>query len=477
MDNAIAFIVGNNDYQCGSDRNKLDNAVNDAKCISDKLFRLGFQTICKTDCTGEDFERHLLEFHERIQNCDVALFYFSGHGLQIEGQNHLCMIDTSFADSISAKHTSCKLDEVIDYMQDGPCRIKILIIDACRDNPLPERGINAGLAPIKAPKGTLIAFSTSPGERAQDGGYGKNSIYTGALLKHLDDRNIKIEEFFKRVRTTVDTLTKGKQTSWEHTSMIGEFCFNSGQIVHSMSNPYSEIVVCPCNFISDGSEIHELISSIRILDWNVQNPAIENLWRYHPSKFDKDSQFLLGRALYAAAEYNNSFPALNIFERLEEWLKKWQDGDNNHVLNGMLFQIYFDDEGHLHKEIRSSKINELCNLEGNRNYENSFNFIAAQLEPYADRLFYIPSMEATSTAVNLNFIEGKYGETIVNVIEFNGENVYSDNDPFREGSSINELKDKLGYAMCVPKKHLTLNYSFPEDCRFVEIPRWIRRKG
>jgi uncharacterized caspase-like protein len=80
-------------------------------------------------------------------------------------------------------------------------------------------------APIFAPKGTIIAFSTSPGEKAMDYGAGRNSIYTGSLLNHINDTNVPIEDFFKRVRTSVFTLSNGKQTSWEHTSLIGNFLF------------------------------------------------------------------------------------------------------------------------------------------------------------------------------------------------------------------------------------------------------------
>ena len=207
------------------------------------------------NCNNEHFERDVRSFSDDLKSYDVGLFYFSGHGLQIDGQNYLTSLDTNFSDSISVKHTSIPLKEVMDYMQNDKTLIKILILDACRNNPLPERGTNLGLAPIYAPKGTIIAFSTSPGETAMDYGAGKNSIYTGSLLNHIDDRNIPIEDFFKRVRTSVYTLSNGKQTSWEHTSLIGNFCFNSGQLIHSPKIPYREDCVIDKTFESHGTKI------------------------------------------------------------------------------------------------------------------------------------------------------------------------------------------------------------------------------
>ena len=132
------------------------------------------------------------------------------------------------------------LNHVMDRMHKASPRIKILILDACRNNPFRNARMVAteGLAPIHAPKGSIIAFSTSPGETARDDGFGKNSIYTGALLKHINEPEVPIEAFFKRVRETVSGYTKQKQTSWEHTSLIGEFSFNSGQLTHSEKVPY-----------------------------------------------------------------------------------------------------------------------------------------------------------------------------------------------------------------------------------------------
>ncbi|NEN24196.1 caspase family protein [Cryomorpha ignava] len=276
--NALALVIGNAEYS--QEKDKLVNAVNDAEDIAQKLLNLGFTVITAINCTTESFDRQIRKFGEDLKKYDIGLFYFSGHGLQIKGRNYLTAINTSFADDISATHTSLPLDEVIDYMQAAKPNINILILDACRDNPLPSqyRGIlPQGLAPIYAPKGTIIAFSTSPGEKAMDFGSGRNSIYTGSLLNHIDDSNISIEDFFKRVRTSVYSLSEGKQTSWEHTSLIGTFCFNSGQLVHSVDLPYKAEYISDEDFESDGSKILDIVKNLRERNWPVQNKAINNV--------------------------------------------------------------------------------------------------------------------------------------------------------------------------------------------------------
>ena len=144
--NAIALVIGNNSYS--EEHNRLIRAVKDAECVAEKMLRLGFKVSLETDSTVENFDRRLQEFEKDSKNYEVALFYYSGHGLEIEGQNYLTGVDTSFVDATSAKHTSIPLTEVIDRMRSKSLKIKILILDACRNNPLPDRGINKGLAPV-----------------------------------------------------------------------------------------------------------------------------------------------------------------------------------------------------------------------------------------------------------------------------------------------------------------------------------------
>ena len=404
--NALALVLGNANYACEKDR--LINALNDADDFGQKLLNLGFVINKIQDCNKEEFERAIRQFGEDLKKYDIGLFYFSGHGLQIDGKNYLTSIDTSFADSISAKHTSFPLDEIIDYMHTANPIIKILILDACRDNPLPNqfRGIlGEGLAPIYAPKGTIIAFSTSPGERAMDYGAGRNSIYTGALLNHIDDLNISIEDFFKRVRTTVYTHSNGKQTSWEHTSLIGNFCFNSGQLIHSVDLPYKEEHIADANFISNGTEIDEIIEKLRSHDWYKQQPAIQKLLTADKKKIDESYRFLLGRNILQTA-LGGEFSANSIFKNLDNWLRDWFIGDENHVLNGILFEIYFDSKGQFRQtNFKNGLIDEIFKLQTVKKYKKSIEFIHKQLLPFSEFIFYVPSNPSVTLPIEVTFEE------------------------------------------------------------------------
>lgn len=476
--NALAFIIGNANYNEG--HNKLINAVNDAEDFSSKLLTLGFVVMKSTDCTNDSFDRDIRKFSEELKKYDVGLFYFSGHGLQIEGKNYLTSIDTSFADTISAKHSSIPLDEVMDYMQQEKTSIKILILDACRNNPLRNRGINAGLAPIHAPKGTIIAFSTSPGETAMDYGAGRNSIYTGSLLNHIDDQNIYIEDFFKRVRTSVFTLSKGKQTSWEHTSLIGHFCFNSGQLIHSVDLPYKKEYIADKDFVSNGSLIDETIVLLKSYNWANQNSAIKQLNSITNANVDINRRFLLGRNLLQTA-IGGEFSAIAIFKDLANWLNSWFSGKDNHVLNGILFEIYFNSEGKFRqKNNKSGLIDEIFELEENKRFESSFNFIQEQLELFRDFIYYIPSatpvtlpVEVLIQEVEEDFLGHKFKEKYLDSIKIHGVeimNAYNGSRIMGSGDvTYSKFIEKLHIELCVPKKRLRISTNEP-DVKTFKIP-------
>jgi len=404
------------------------------------------------------------------------LFYFSGHGLQIKGINYLTAIDTNFADDISATHTSFPLDEIINYMQAAKPIIKILILDACRDNPLPSqyRGINQdGLAPIYAPKGSIIAFSTSPGEKAMDYGAGRNSIYTGSLLNHIDDINVPIEDFFKRVRTSVYTLSHGKQTSWEHTSLIGNFYFNSGQLVHSVDLPYKNEHIVDELFDSSGSEIDEIIRKLKSYDWYKQSPAIKKLARIDKSSIDESTRFLLGRNILQTA-VGGEFTANSIIKNLDEWLKDWFTGGENHVLNGILFEIYFNSKGQFRqKDFKDSLIYDIFKLEKVERYKPSFDFIKSQLTPFHEYLYYIPSSPPTTLPIELQFDEEKFmredvEKTAHRLISIKLHDVeilepYSGNDYDTISVSYDQFREKLREVLCVPLNRLRLSMNIEEE--------------
>jgi len=306
----LALIIGNNEYHDGA---KLTNAVNDAMAISEVFERLGFDTIVKYNCTAKDYCDLLADFENRISNYDASIFYFAGHGYELDGENFLASIDCQIPPSnkYHAGQNSIRLSEFLDIYKKNTNKINIAIIDACRRSF--ERSGNTVLAPIFAPKGTLLAFSTSPNEGASDAGFEGHSIYTGALLKYIGREHLSIEELFKKVRKTVYALSEGKRTTWEHTSLINDYYFNIGQLVHSVDIPYDEKVVKDIDYC-EIDEFGNLISEVKSQNWNKQNPAIEKLLSIPVDKLNKNQLFILGRNLLQAS--SAAFKAANFMESI-----------------------------------------------------------------------------------------------------------------------------------------------------------------
>lgn len=473
---ALAFVVGNAKYVNNLD--PLKNAVNDADAVAEKLLNLGFMVEKLTDCTNEEFEKGLHKFGEKLVDYDAGLFYFAGHGVQIDNINYLMQIDTRCQDPYSLKNHALKLNEVMDRMEGSGVKTKILILDACRENPF-VRGVQSGLAPIFAPKGTLIAFSTSPGETASDGGGDNHSIYTYAFLKHIEDKNTRIEEFFKRVRTTVYSLSGGRQTSWEHTSLIGDFYFNSGQMVNSSPMPYAADVVADGNFSFGDSPTEKIIKDIKERDWYTQNPAIEKLRDIKPSSVSSDLQFLLGRNLLQAAT-GGAHRAEDFFNYLEEQLGRWSAKGENHVLNGILFEMYFNHEGKFRNgEFKSEMVNSVMVLEGNEKYRKSFEFIQEQLLPLRDFLRYIPNPDPESLPIELILkndsivlFEKPVPRILIDKLMINGEDQYNHlpkEDVMFKRTDIYEIKRMLSKEICVSISRLRITSNMDGKLDDVEI--------
>lgn len=259
----LAVVIGNNNYHPNA---KLVYAENDAKGLAAVFSRLGYDVIQKINITQSECPQILKELSEKVTDYEATIFYFAGHGFELEGENYLTSVDCQIppGDEYSASRNSITLTELLKIYKKHPNKINIVIIDACRK--AFNRGATNSFAPVQAPQGTLIAFSTSPEDGAQDGGYLENSIYTGALLKYIGREMLSVEELFKKVRKTVNSITKGKQTPWEHTSLIGDFYFNTGQLVHSVTIPYSDRVVKDATYEGNSDDFSTLINEVRVSD-------------------------------------------------------------------------------------------------------------------------------------------------------------------------------------------------------------------
>jgi len=218
----LALVIGNAAYTNRS----LRNPVNDANDISLALESLGFDVINLRNGNLRQMRESIITFGDRLVNYDVGLVYYSGHGVEVGGRNFLIPITTALISEDEVADRAIDASLIVEKLSQAKKRVNILILDACRDNPLRSRNRSSsnGLTSIDAPVGTLVAFSTSPGKVAEDG-TGRNSPYTKRLIENMLKPNIPVEKVFKETRESVIAETRGRQVPWENTSLRGDFYF------------------------------------------------------------------------------------------------------------------------------------------------------------------------------------------------------------------------------------------------------------
>ncbi len=218
----VALVIGNGAYPSG----QLKNPPNDARLVADTLRRIGFDVTLASDAGAKDMKRAIRDFGDHIPKGGTALFYYAGHGIQVEGRNYLVPVDAEIRDERDVDVEALRLDAVLAEIARGQSRVNVVILDACRNNPFARsfRSAAQGLAFSDAPSGTLVAYATAPGSVAEDGD-GQDSAYSSALAAAMLEPGVTVEDAFKLTRTAVRQATAGRQVPWESSSLEGEFYF------------------------------------------------------------------------------------------------------------------------------------------------------------------------------------------------------------------------------------------------------------
>jgi hypothetical protein len=220
----VALVIGNNAYPAAP----LKNTINDARAMARTLNQMGFEVILRTNLNQKGMVEALREFSGRLREGGVALFYFSGHGMQVKGRNYLIPVDADIRSEDEVPYMSMDMSQVLDRLEAARSRANLVILDACRNNPFVRtfRSARSGLAQMDAPGGTLLAFATAPGSEARDGDeeYG---VYTKHLLAQMSAPMVPVEVMFRRVREGVAAETMNRQIPWEASSLTGDFFFNA----------------------------------------------------------------------------------------------------------------------------------------------------------------------------------------------------------------------------------------------------------
>jgi len=232
-DRRVAFVVGNGIYK---NVTPLQNPPIDAKSMAGVLRNAGFDVVEGVNLTRQEMTERLLEFGKKTPGADVAVFFYAGHGIALDGINYLLPVDADIKSEMDVKlGNAINVDLTLDQTMTA-AKVKLVFLDACRDNPIAARikaaagtrsvSVQTGLAEMKSGEGTLIAFATGPGQTALDGEVGTNSPFTRALMANIAQPGVEIQQAMTQVRAQVNEETKKEQLPWGHTNLIGAVYLN-----------------------------------------------------------------------------------------------------------------------------------------------------------------------------------------------------------------------------------------------------------
>jgi len=232
-DKRVAFVVGNSAY-----RNvpQLPNPVVDAKSMAKVLRNVGFDVVEGANLSRDKMTEKLLEFGKKAEGADLAVFYYAGHGIAVNGTNYLLPVDADLKSEMDVKlGAAINVDLTLEQTM-ADAKVKLVFLDACRDNPFAAKirsakatrsvSVESGLAEMKSGEGTLIAFATGPGQTALDGEAGTNGPFTRALVANIAQPGVEIQQAMTRVRAQVNDETNKNQLPWGHTNLTGAVYLN-----------------------------------------------------------------------------------------------------------------------------------------------------------------------------------------------------------------------------------------------------------
>ncbi|MDG4551118.1 MAG: SUMF1/EgtB/PvdO family nonheme iron enzyme [Candidatus Contendobacter sp.] len=230
-----ALVVGNAGYR----DSPLNNPVNDARDVAEALRAMGFEVVQRENLDKRGFDAVVGDFARRLkERGGVGLFYYSGHGAQVKGENFLIPVSAAIASEADVEYEAVNAGRILRNMEQAGNGLNIVVLDACRNNPYRSwyRSETKGLARMDAPTGSIIAYATAPGAVAADGA-GRNSPYTAGLLQAMRTPGLGIEQLFKQVRIQVAKATGNRQVPWESSSLMGDFYFVSSASTSSPQSP------------------------------------------------------------------------------------------------------------------------------------------------------------------------------------------------------------------------------------------------
>ena len=277
----LAFIVGNAAYAGSA---LLKNPINDANAVDAQLRKLGFETSSIKDLKTQDILPLRRQMESRIKRDSVVIFYYAGHGLQVDGRNYLLPVDANLIDPQRTAEESIYLGDILHAIEKTRPKLAIVILDACRDNPFRNnkdfKPLKQGLARVDPPTSTVVFYATRPGGTALDG-EGDNGVFTQALLRELSAPDQPLEVILRRVSSSVFKQTKSDQEPWIEGVIREEFIINSGQpfqqasASHAQPDHVSLALLSPTSETSSNNLIalHEAYEKLRSIKFSENETA------------------------------------------------------------------------------------------------------------------------------------------------------------------------------------------------------------
>jgi uncharacterized caspase-like protein len=227
----VALVIGNGAYK---NVPKLENPAADADAMAMLLKSVGFDVVEGIDLRRDTMTVRLVDFSKRAKDADIAVFYYAGQGIAVEGTNYALPVDADIKSLADIKlGAAINIDDALDQTM-SEAKVKLVFIDASRTNPYAtsvqadgrRTSPAAGLAEMRSAEGSLIAFATGPGQTALDGPKGGHSPFTQALLDNITQPGVEIQQAMTMVRAQVHELTNGQQLAWGHSNLVGAVYLN-----------------------------------------------------------------------------------------------------------------------------------------------------------------------------------------------------------------------------------------------------------
>jgi uncharacterized caspase-like protein len=233
----VALVIGNNNYQ--GVLSKLSNPINDAKSIKSILEKRGFQVIYSEDSSKKSMRTRLNQFYVAIKKGGVGMFYFSGHGIEVDGQNYLIPVDAKIEAKSDTEFEAISLNKITKRMQNIGNRLNIVVLDACRNDPFSRSMGTGGLAKSE-PIGMFVSYSTGAGSVSSDGRVGGNGLFTESLIKYMG-QELDLRDVFQKTREDVYMKSNKKQFPAIYDQTIkGRFYFTPPSSSSSRVTKYIE---------------------------------------------------------------------------------------------------------------------------------------------------------------------------------------------------------------------------------------------